>query len=147
MRKKHLFRFLALCAAATVSVALGTAQSRHSKNAIFQRVQEHHRAYAEIAEQALIFGTLPKKLPRGVKSVRPWRGVQVDFLCRRRGLGSAGRYQGFYYSADNVIRAFQGAEAPFSPHGAGYLWRQPGGNNRCYVERIENHWYYFEMRS
>lgn len=146
MHKKRFFPFLALFAAAVVGAALFAAQSRSSKNAIFQRVQEHHRAYAEIAEQALVLGKLPKKLPRGVERIRPWRGVQVDFLCRCWGLGSAGVYQGFYYSADNVIRTFQGEEKAFTPQGRGYAWQEPNGDNRCYVERIENHWYYFEMR-
>lgn len=145
MQKSRLFPLLALCliSAAALSLAAGTA--RHSKAAIVGNLEENRRAYAKIAEQALTGGQIPKKLPQGVEDVCPWNGVQVDFLCRSEGFGSAGRYRGFYYSADNVIRTFQGVDKAFAPHGEGYLWQDPGGDNCCYVEPIENHWYYFDM--
>lgn len=146
MQKNRFFPLVTLCLVSAAALAVAAGAARYSKAAIVGNWEENRRVYTKIAEQALTAGQLPEKLPGGVEDIRPWRGAQVDFLCRGQRFGSAGIYRGFYYSADNVIRTFQGGDQLFRAHGDGYLWQTPDGGNSCYVEPMDNHWYYFDMR-
>lgn len=145
MQKSRLIPLGCLFLASAAALWLSAGAARYSKAAIIGNWEENHRAYAKIAERALVGGHLPEQLPRGVEEVRPWNGAQVDFLCRSEDFGSAGCYRGFYYSADNVIRTFRGTDRAFRADGAGYFWQESGGSS-CYVEQMDNHWYYFDMR-
>ena len=49
--------------------------------------------------------------------------------------------------ASDVLTGFQGAAlSGWEPWDGGWLWREAGGDNRCFVRRLEPGWFCFEMR-
>lgn len=69
----------------------------------------------------------------------------IDFFCGGRGIGSETFYCGFYYSPSNDWRAIWCApRGALVPEGAGYSWQEEQGDNRYYVEKVCNYFFYYE---
>ena len=72
----------------------------------------------------------------------------IDFDCGGKGVGSATSYYGFYYSEDNAINVKENIEYPkgetLQQDGKGYSWNEPDGDNRFYVEKIIDGFFYYE---
>ena len=71
----------------------------------------------------------------------------IDFYCGGTGLGSATSYVGFFYSPDNNMSAVWFAPVStgsLTPSGNGFMWKEPNGDNRYYVERICGNFFYYE---
>lgn len=60
-----------------------------------------------------------------------------------------GGYTGLVYSADGEPKGFQGTEMTFYRFGAmgvsRYLWAEADGDNWMMLERIDAHWFWYEM--
>ena len=72
----------------------------------------------------------------------------IDFYCGGKGIGSATSYYGFYFSKDNAIDVKENIEYPrgatLQKDGKGYSWDEPDGDNRFYVEKIIDGFFYYE---
>jgi len=82
---------------------------------------------------------------RGVKEVNV-RENAVEIWCDGAGFGPSTHYYGIFYSADDDLGAIGlgGSAEEFEPSGDGYLYLQKDGDNRCYVEPLGNHYFYYE---
>ena len=109
--------------------------------------EEFDRAAAE-----LLAGNGPAELPRGVTEVTLYpagegRVQTVEFLCGGWGVGPSTSYWGISHVPSDVLTGFQGAAlSGWEPWDGGWLWREAGGDNRCFVRRLEPGWFCFEMR-
>ena len=109
--------------------------------------EEFDRAAAE-----LLAGNGPAELPRGVTEVTLYpagegRVQTVEFLCGGWGVGLSTSYWGISHVPSDVLTGFQGAAlSGWEPWDGGWLWREAGGDNRCFVRRLEPGWFCFEMR-
>ena len=71
----------------------------------------------------------------------------VEFLCGGWGVGPSTSYWGISHVPSDVLTGFQGAAlSGWEPWDGGWLWREAGGDNRCFVRRLEPGWFCFEMR-
>jgi hypothetical protein len=68
----------------------------------------------------------------------------VIFTIKGWGIGSSTVYKGIFYSHEDKPSDFDGREGEFAKTDAGWEWRENGGDNRLYVEKIMDRWYWFE---
>lgn len=140
MKKRYIF--LGLCAVIIIMHMITPDRKQHT----IKKVEKNLEVYAKVAHQILESKTDTEKITlKGIKDIAMWNDVQIDFTCNMGGFASATWYSGFYYSVDDVPRTFQGYETQFQKYEDGLKWQQPEGDNWCYVEKIYDHWYYFEM--
>ena len=129
-REKRALAFLlaaSLLCLALVGLAAGDPPAERAEALFRAGREEFDRAAAE-----LLAGNGPAELPRGVTEVTLYpagegRVQTVEFLCGGWGVGPSTSYWGI-------------------SHVPGWLWREAGGDNRCFVRRLEPGWFCFEMR-
>ncbi len=83
---------------------------------------------------------------RGVQRVSEYRGC-TEIFCGGTGFGPETNYYGVFYSEKDDLVAVQiscGTTERLKPDGAGYRYREPGGDDEYYVEPLGNHYYYYE---
>ena len=135
---------LILCLAAVFICFSLTACTGHlSKSEIFSLVQDNHAFLLEcIGDDRLDRAAQV----RGIESAYADKnGAYVEFCCGGAGLVPSSSYYGFYYSPDDLPLAVDVTDTKdLVPAGSGYGWKQPGGDNRYYTERILENWYYYE---
>lgn len=71
----------------------------------------------------------------------------VDFGCGASGFGSETAYRGFFYVQNDDLHAVWCApprDQILSADGDGYMWTEAEGDNTYYVEKICDHFYYYE---
>lgn len=68
----------------------------------------------------------------------------VEFEVEGRGFGSSTTYTGFYYTPEDVPVGFQGESIPLTESAPGWTWQEENGDNRQTVEKICDHWYWYE---
>lgn len=68
----------------------------------------------------------------------------IDYFCSGFGIVPSSVYYGFYYHSIDEPIGYQGVNVKLTRDSSGWSWRQPGGDNWCYIEKIEDHWYYYE---
>ena len=106
--------------------------------------------FLHAAQDALAAGSGEDvKRPFGVLevSVRPGpngQGESVEFWMGGAGLGPSTAYWGVTYSEYGPV-GFQGAAVDYAPDGAGWFWKEPGGDNWSRVILLEENWYLYEM--
>ncbi|MBR2471634.1 MAG: hypothetical protein IKC41_02675 [Clostridia bacterium] len=114
------------------------------KDEIFELVYEKQTVIAKAIEQNN-FESIEKL--KGIKEVTV-KDNYIDFYCGGKGIGSATSYYGFYFSEDNAIDVKENIEYPkgaaLKPDGKGYSWDEPDGDNRFYVEKIIDGFFYYE---
>ena len=141
MRKRLKTSLLILCAVFLLTALSGSIKPDKAK--IFHLVTHHHDLLTDCIES----GDYSRaKLFLTIKDVSQ-RNQTVDFLCDGWGLGSQTEYEGFFYSPDDDITALWAIPEDIevlSPYGSGYLWDEAEGDNRCYIEHIVGHFYYYE---
>lgn len=69
----------------------------------------------------------------------------VEFLVKKKGIGSSNSYEGFYYSPNDKPLGFHGNQVDFIPSESGWMWKESDGDNWEYTEKILKHWYWFEF--
>ncbi|HBR31555.1 MAG TPA: hypothetical protein DD733_05690 [Clostridiales bacterium] len=83
------------------------------------------------------------------------RGIQsiyisddyIDFTCCGAGFGPSTHYYGFFYSVDDDLCAWNSGACPADglyECGQGYKYMQSDGDNEYYVEKIGEHFFYYE---
>ncbi len=71
----------------------------------------------------------------------------IDFECGGSGMGPSTHYYGFFYSPDDNLTAWNGGACPkdeLKENGNGFRWEQKEGDNIYYVEKIGEHFFYYE---
>ncbi len=70
----------------------------------------------------------------------------VEFETGGWGFGSQTTYFGIVYSEDGGPLGFQCLNHPWRADGDGWLWEETDGDNRERAVRLDENWYYYEMR-
>ena len=131
---------LALCVAIFLLTACDGLNSRDAVVDMFRRNEERFLAAADQRDFVAL-----EHLP-GVQEVRVYKD-RVEFDCGGAGFGSSTHYYGIFFSeADDLMAAgiSCGSADRLRPDGAGYRYRQNGGDNEYYVEPLGNHYFYYE---
>ena len=147
MRKRRLFLFAFLLVAGVLFVCAG----RQGKTeAVFaHNRQQFEQVVRQVLEQGSSEGV---GYPKGVESVRLWCGSDgretvVEFLCGAGGWGSSTRYWGLNYVVNDPLVGFQGERMEYwEKDGNGTRFYEVESDNTCYVERLDENWYYFDMK-
>ena len=126
-------------------IFLLTIYQHNIKWRIVNIVEQNIDRYAVVADELLRGTSSTKTSLSGIKHIEGWNDVQVDFTYEYRGFGSKTSYYGFYYSVDDTPRAFQAMNVSFELQGKGMKWNEENSDNWCYVEKIQDNWYYFEI--
>ena len=62
------------------------------------------------------------------------------------GLGSSTTYWGIQYVPSGERLGFQGSRLEgWISDRDGWRWEESGGDNRCYIQELDERWYYYEM--
>ena len=72
----------------------------------------------------------------------------IRFSLGGRGFGPNTSYFGFYFSRSgemDIWRGTHGEGVELTPHGEGWIWREPRGDNIYFTERIAGHFFYYEF--
>lgn len=151
MRSKRLWGVALLFA---VAVLLGCAWnmfSPFSKGYAVRYVQTHSAVLTEYAQQVIA--------DRPIKELRCQNGWTVnyyadaptvptaeivEFAVGGSGFGSATSYTGFYYSPEDIPLGFQGAVLDLTESAHGWTWQEENSDNRQIIEKICDHWYWYE---
>jgi len=148
-RNRLLWFGLALAVTAALSGAmlqLGNGRSQAVRN--FERERE---AFEWAARQTLEYGSGTAYCPKGVREVNLYLGSYpyeptVEFLMGSSGFGSQTRYWGINYVESGRLAGFQGNRMEYwKEQGNGTLFYEVEGDNTCYVEPLDEGWFYFEM--
>lgn len=86
--------------------------------------------------------------PFGVRDVTLWDygGTAVDFSMGSSGIGSSTTYWGIQYVPSGERMGFQGSRLEgWISDRDGWRWEESGGDNRCYIQELDERWYYYEM--
>ena len=89
-----------------------------------------------------------KDHPFGVRDVTLWDygGTAVDFSMGSSGIGSSTTYWGIQYVPSGERLGFQGSRLEgWISDRDGWRWEESGGDNRCYIQELDERWYYYEM--
>ena len=144
--KRNLLWLLPPLAVIVLMMALAFQPTREEQaRELFVR---DRAALEEMAQQVLKGETvLPPK---------PWKNVvlydrsirTVEFELGSAGFGSETSYWGINYVPSNShMVGFQGQQWDYwKAHKNGRLYYDPEGDNTCYVVRLDECWYYYEMK-
>ena len=145
--KKRRFVWLLSLALATLLVAWGGKQERTAAAFAHSRLQ-FEQAALQVLQQGSAQGV---KCPKGVRSITLWGGSDgreptVEFLFGAGGWGSNTRYWGVNYVGNDIPVGFQAVRMEYwRKEGSGTRFYEVESDNTCYVERLEQNWFYFEM--
>lgn len=124
----------------------GEPQSREYTAALFQ---QNRSAFDSAAAQAVERGSGQGiSRPPGVQDVTFWdyEGTAVEFSMGSSGLGSSTTYWGIQYVPSGERLGFQGSRLEgWISDRDGWRWEESGGDNRCYIQELDERWYYYEM--
>ncbi len=124
----------------------GEPQSREYTAALFQ---QNRSAFDSAAAQAVERGSGQGiSRPPGVQDVTFWdyEGTAVEFSMGGSGMGSSTTYWGLQYVPSGERLGFQGLRLEgWISDGDGWRWEESGGDNRCYIQELDEYWYYYEM--
>lgn len=73
----------------------------------------------------------------------------IEFSCGGAGFGPNTSYFGFFYSPTDDMTALDGGICPpeeLVPSGNGYRWQEKTGDNEYYVEKLAEHFFYFQLK-
>ena len=95
--------------------------------------------YEEIAEYVV----------NNIDTFEPEKEI-VFYDYESTGIGIGGIYYGYYYTADDeiVVPDFYTDEDlgdPYQKDGGTYFGKPMDGANWCFVKKIADHWYYYEL--
>ena len=75
-----------------------------------------------------------------------YEGTAVEFSMGGSGMGSSTTYWGLQYVPSGERLGFQGLRLEgWISDGDGWRWEESGGDNRCYIQELDEYWYYYEM--
>ena len=146
VRRISLIVVLFLALGALWTALQGGPKSREHAAALFQ---QNRSAFDFAAAQAVERGSGQGiSRPPWVQDVTFWdyEGTAVEFSMGGSGLGSSTTYWGIQYVPSGERLGFQGSrlEGWISDRDC-WRWEESGGDNRCYIQELDEHWYYYEM--
>ena len=151
MNRKRVLRIplivvLFLALGALWTALQGGPKSREHAAALFQ---QNRSAFDSAAAQAVERGSGQGiSRPPGVRDVTFWdyEETTVEFSMGSSGLGSSTAYWGIQYVPSGERLGFQGSRLEgWISDGDGWRWEESGGDNRCYIQELDERWYYYEM--
>ena len=149
MNRKRVFRIslvvVLILMLGTLWTALqGGPLARSYAKLLFQQNRtDFDSAAAQAVEQGSGQG-IPR--PFGVRDVTFWDygGTAVDFSMGRSGIGSSTTYWGIQYVPSGERLGFQGSQLEgWISDGDGWRWEESGGDNRCYIQELDERRYRF----
>ena len=151
MNRKRMLRIvlivvLFLALGALWTVLQGGPLARSYANLLFQQNRiDFNSAAVQAVERESGEGI---SSPVGVRDVTFWdyEGTAVEFSMGGSGMGASTTYWGPQYVPSGERLGFQGSRLEsWAADGDGWPWEEPGGDNRCYIQELDEHWYYYEM--
>ena len=151
MNRKRVLRIalivvLFLALGALWTALQGGPKSREHAAALFQQNRSvFDSAAAQVVERGSSQGI---SRPPGVQDVTFWdyEETTVEFSMGSSGLGSSTAYWGIQYVPSGERLGFQGSRLEgWISDGDGWRWEESGGDNRCYIQELDENWYYYEM--
>jgi len=149
MKKRRLLWMLPPLLVILVMAGLALRPDRESRAAA--QFETHREILEELALLALEQGTADDITPPA-----PWRSVElyakgiptVEFELGSGGFASQTGYWGVNYVPSNSsFVGFQGQQWDYwKEHKNGRLYYDPEGDNTCYVRKLAECWYYYEMK-
>ena len=143
MNRKATLALLSLFACLAIVAGIGIGVFANPENRTIRYFRNHRAALEADISNTAETGRASSSLDIPFNY---WDGEHpiVEYIVVGRGLGSASRYYGFFYSFDDEPVAFQNAGAPLTPVSAQeWTWRGEG-DNRGSVRRLDANWFYFE---
>lgn len=127
-------------------LAVGALLYLHPKTPMIWYVENHSSELTQYAENMIENGMNGESDTYGRYHVTYWAdGGMVEFISEASGLGSNTIYRGFYFSMNDAPLGFQGTNVSYIPNNRGWIWSESNGDNWEYTEKIQDHWYWFEM--
>lgn len=121
-------------------IMVALSDDRASREEILTFVQEHQDLILSCIEQKDYSSLDSYSI---IKEIYEY-GDHIDFYCGGSGMGSQTNYWGFYYSANDYLKAVWCAQpGELIPRDNGYYCAEEGGDNSYYVEYICDHFYYY----
>ena len=146
VRRISLIVVLFLALGALWTALQGGPLARSYAGLLFQQNRtDFDSAAAQAVEQRSGHGI---SSPVGVRDVTFWdyEGTAVEFSMGGSGLGSSAAYWGLQYVPSGERLGFQGSRLEgWISDGDGWRWEESGGDNRCYIQELDENWYYYEM--
>lgn len=147
MKKRRLLWMIPPLLVIFVMAGLALRPDRESQTAA--QFEAHREILEELAMLALEQGDAD-----GITPPAPWRSVElyakgipnVEFDLGSGGFASQTVYWGVnYVPSDNMV-GYQGLQWDYwKAQGEGRLYYDPEGDNTCYVRKLDECWYYYEM--
>lgn len=139
-RAKIIFAFLAILSLAIVLFQFNKAPS------ITHFVENNYEELTQYAENMIRTANAGESVTYKNFEVTYWENDDmVEFLAKKKGIGSSTNYVGFYYSPNDKPLGFQGIQVNFIPSESGWMWKESDGDNWEYTEKILECWYWFEF--
>lgn len=116
---------------------------RADKNMIFRLVEDNQKLLMTCIDNNN-FDDL--KWSRSIQEINVSED-HVDFDCGAAGFGSQTAYRGFFYTENDDMYAIWCAppeDQTLTAEGNGYVWNETDGDNRYYVEKICDKFYYYD---
>ena len=149
MKKRRLLWAVPPLALILVMACFVLVPDRESRTV--KQFEAHREILEELAVLALEQGGAENIVPPA-----PWQSVAlynsgvttVEFSMGGSGLGSSTSYWGVNYVPSNSrMVGFQGQQWDYwKEHKNGRLYYDPEGDNTCYVRKLDECWYYYEMK-
>lgn len=139
-RAKMIFAFLAVLSLAIVLFQF------HKDPSITHFVEQNYEELTQYAENMIETANAGESVIYKNFEVTYWENEDmVEFLAKKKGIGSSTNYEGFYYSPNDNPLGFQGNQVNFIPSESGWMWKESDGDNWEYTEKILECWYWFEI--
>lgn len=142
--KRKIYIFLSFLAVLLVLTCVWVPYS-HSKNYIQNYIRKNADELTDYADKTIETRPTQSSRYHGWEVSYYDTTDMVQFLVFGWGLAPSTKYRGFFYSPDDIPLGFQGTTVEFEPSGNGWVWEEEQGDNRQYVEKIVDCWYWFEM--
>ena len=112
------------------------------RESVLKFYEKHRDTLAEAVESG-DYGKAERL--RNVHEVSVWED-SVEFSCGGSGFGPSTHYYGIFYSPTDDLTAIwcAGPAEELTEQGDGYFYKERGGDNRYYVEPLDDHFYYYE---
>lgn len=130
-----------LFGAVFLSAVVAQGDDRAKKEDIFSFVIEHEEELLQAIEE----NDVSHFENSGIVISVSVNTSAVVFYCGGVGMTPSSTYVGFFYSPQDDMTAFYPSVSEgLIPSGDGFLWKEEGGDNRFYTEKICNCFYYYE---
>ena len=143
MKRKHIIAAVILAAVLLIAVLIFSGVYTAKRRTIGY-VESNLPALEDFAAQ--VRGGSPD-----ADSYNGWRVSfipeydMVDFLVGSKGLVPSGIYYGFYYSHVDSVGGHIQQNRTLREYGRGFMIEENDSENREYVEKIADGWYWYEL--